>query len=146
MVIDAQLAPFQRRTSGASGALWMSLVAEPTAQTSAVPVASTAARVSYVATVGAAETCQVPPVRWSTSARRLLAELGSTYVPTAQTLLPATATPERLLMLAGLPSGVASRVHAVPFQWAASVSVARNPEPRASPTAQTSVAETASTA
>ena len=62
--IETQPEPFQCRTSGAGGTLWMSLVCEPT----------------------------------------------------AQTVLPVAATPERLLMLVKLPSGVDSRVHEVPFQ------------------------------
>src|SRR4051812_29552168 len=65
--IDTQLVPFQRSASGTSGALWMSLVAEPTAQASDDPVASIAERVSYVATIGAAELCQLPPTRWRIS-------------------------------------------------------------------------------
>ena len=92
-VIEAQLVPFQRSASGTRGALWMSLVAEPTAQASAGPVASTAARCSYVATLGAAETRQLPPARWRISFRRLIDEVGSTYVPTAHTVPPAAATP-----------------------------------------------------
>src|SRR5690242_16552573 len=100
----------------------MLLVAEPTAHASAGPVASTAASCSYVATVGAAETRQPLPVRWRINFRRLVDEFGSTYVPTAHTVPPAAATPLRLLKPPGLPSGVDSRVHDVPFQWAAMVS------------------------
>src|SRR4051812_39435621 len=77
-VMETQLVPFQRSVSGTSGPVWMSLVAEPTAQASASPVASTAARVSYVATLGAAEMRQLPPARWRISLRRLLDEVGST--------------------------------------------------------------------
>src|SRR4051812_31761385 len=91
-VAGTQLAPFQRTASGTSGALWILLVAEPTAQASAGPVASTAARCSYAATIGAVETRQLPPVRWRISFRRLVDEFGSAYVPTAHTVSPAAAT------------------------------------------------------
>jgi hypothetical protein len=74
----------------------------------------------------------------------LIDELGSIYVPTAHTVPPAAATPVRLLKPPGLPFGVDSRVHVVPFQWAAMVSLRPNPA-RFSPTAQTSPAETAAT-
>jgi hypothetical protein len=53
-VFETHVVPFQRNASGTSGALCMSLEAEPTAQASADPVASTAARRSYAATIGAA--------------------------------------------------------------------------------------------
>jgi hypothetical protein len=77
-VIDTQLVPFQRSASGRNGALWMSLVAYPTAQASARPVASTAARYSYAAVMGAATTRQLPPERSRINLRRLLDEFGST--------------------------------------------------------------------
>src|SRR4051794_1684833 len=118
-VVDTQLVPFHRSVSGTNGALWMSLLAEPTAQASASPVASTAASCSYAATVGAAETRQVPSARRRISFRRLIDEFGSTYVPTAHTVPPAAATPLRWLKPPGLPFGVGSRVQVVPFQWAA---------------------------
>ena len=92
-VIETQLVPVQRSASGTNGALWMLLEAEPTAQASADPVASTAVRRSYAATVGAAETRQLPPARWRISLRRLADELGSTYAPTAHAVPPAAATP-----------------------------------------------------
>jgi hypothetical protein len=53
-------------------------VAEPTAHASAGPMVSTAASVSYVATVGAGEMRQLPPARWRISFRRLVDEFGST--------------------------------------------------------------------
>src|SRR4051794_33708685 len=77
-VIEAQLVPFQCSASGTSGALWISLVAEPTAHASADPVASTAARVSYAAVIGAAGTRQLPPARSRISFRRLVDEFGPT--------------------------------------------------------------------
>jgi hypothetical protein len=45
----------------------------------------------------------------------------------------------------GLPFGVGSRVHVVPFQCAAKVSLPMNPA-RLAPTAQTSLADAVSTA
>jgi len=75
---------------------------------------------SNVATVGAAEIRQLPPVRCRISLRWLSGVFGSAYAPTAHTEPPAAVTPER--SLAVLRLGVVSRVHVVPFQWTARVS------------------------
>jgi len=66
-------------------------------------------------------------------------------VPTAQTVPPAAATPTSPLTPVGLPFGVASGVHVVPFQRATRVLDPEMPA-LAPPTAHASVAVTASTA